>query len=83
MNARGAAPTQHVAERHLQAIAAATRTPASMLGLSQEIGTVEPGKRADLVIVRGDPLKDLRELRNVLWTVKDGVAKTPREWMGK
>ncbi len=66
-----------------QAIAAATRTPASMLGLSQEIGTVEPGKRADLVIVRGDPLKDLRELRNVLWTVKDGVAKTPREWMGK
>jgi len=64
-----------------QAIAAATRTPARMLGLEQEIGTLEPGKRADLVIVRGDPLTDLRALRGVLWTVKDGVAKTPQEWM--
>jgi imidazolonepropionase-like amidohydrolase len=65
-----------------QALAAATRTPASMLGLASEIGTVEPGKRADLVIVRGDPLRDLRALRTPLWTVKDGVAHTPSEWMG-
>ena len=64
-----------------QAIAAATRTPARMLGLSDEIGTVEPGKRADLMIVRGDPLKDLRALRKVVWTVKNGVAHTPAEWM--
>jgi hypothetical protein len=64
-----------------EAIAAATRTPSRMLGLASEIGTVEPGKRADLVIVRGDPLKDLRALRSVLWTVKDGVAHTPAEWM--
>jgi hypothetical protein len=67
----------------LQVIASATRTPANMLGLAREIGTIEAGKRADFVIVRGDPLLDLRELRNVLWTVKDGVAKTPAEWMGK
>ena len=66
-----------------QVIAAATRTPANMLGLATELGTIEPGKRADLVIVKGDPLIDLRALRNVLWTVKDGVAKTPAEWMGK
>ena len=66
-----------------EAIAAATRTPAGMLGLAQEIGTLEPGKRADLLIVRGDPLADLRELRGVLWTVKDGVAKTPQEWMAR
>jgi imidazolonepropionase-like amidohydrolase len=66
-----------------EAIASATRTPASMLDLSTELGTVEPGKRADLVIVKGDPLVDLRALRNVLWTVKDGVAKTPAEWMGR
>ncbi|HEY8154415.1 MAG TPA: amidohydrolase family protein [Myxococcota bacterium] len=66
-----------------QALDAATRTPARMLGLSAEIGTVEPGKRADLVIVRGDPLKDLRALRNVVWTVKNGVAHTPAEWMAR
>lgn len=64
-----------------EAIDAATRTPARMLGLSGEIGTVEPGKRADLMIVRGDPLKDLRALRNVVWTVKNGVPHTPAEWM--
>ena len=66
-----------------EAIAAATRTPARMLGRSGEIGTVEPGKRADLVIVRGDPLMDLRALRDVVWTVKDGVAHTPAEWMAR
>jgi imidazolonepropionase-like amidohydrolase len=65
------------------AIEAATRTPARMLGLSAEIGTVEPGKRADLMIVGGDPLTDLRALRKVLWTVKNGVARTPSEWMAR
>jgi imidazolonepropionase-like amidohydrolase len=65
------------------AIEAATRTPARMLGLETEIGTVEPGKRADLLIVGGDPLEDLRALRKVLWTVKDGVAHTPAEWMAR
>jgi hypothetical protein len=66
-----------------EAIAAATRTPARMLGLAGEIGTVETGKRADLMIVRGDPLKDLRALRSVQWTVKNGVAHTPAEWMAR
>jgi imidazolonepropionase-like amidohydrolase len=66
-----------------QALDAATRTPARMLGLSAEIGTVEPGKRADLLIVRGDPLVDLRELRKVVWSVKNGVAHTPEEWMAR
>jgi len=52
-----------------------------MLGLDAEIGTVEVGKRADLVIVDGDPRQDLRALRNVRWTVHDGVARTPAEWI--
>ncbi len=63
------------------ALAAATRTPAAMLGRAHELGTVEVGKRADLVIVRGDPLADLRALRTIRWTVRDGVARTPEEWM--
>jgi imidazolonepropionase-like amidohydrolase len=52
-----------------------------MLGLDQELGTVEVGKRADLVIVRDDPLADLRALRTIRWTVRDGVARSPEDWM--
>ncbi len=64
-----------------EALEAATRIPAEMLGLQSEIGTVEVGKRADLVIVRDDPLADLRALRTVRWTVRDGIARTPAQWM--
>jgi predicted amidohydrolase YtcJ len=65
----------------IEAIAAATRVPAQMLGIDRDVGTVEVGKRADLLIVAGDPLADLRALRSVRWTVKEGVAHTPEEWM--
>lgn len=65
------------------AIAAATLTPAKMLALDAEIGTVEVGKRADLLIVRGHPLSDVRALHDVAWTVRDGVARTPEEWMSR
>ena len=54
-----------------------------MLGLGAELGTVEAGKRADLVVVRDDPLRDLRALRTIRWTIRDGVARTPDEWMGR
>ena len=67
----------------MAAIAAATRVPAEMLGIADEVGTVEVGKRGDLVIVRDDPLADLRALRTVRWTVRDGVAATPEEWMAR
>lgn len=40
------------------AIEATTRTNAELLGLADEIGTVEPGKQADLIVVAGDPLTD-------------------------
>ncbi len=46
----------------LSAIAAATSSAARLLGLDAEIGSVEPGKRADLVLVDGDPATDLRRL---------------------
>jgi imidazolonepropionase-like amidohydrolase len=62
-------------------IASATRIPAEMMGLEQLIGTIELGKRADLVVVRGDPLKNVSALKSVAWTIKDGEAHTPEEWM--
>lgn len=65
----------------LEAIGAATSTPARMLGLESEIGTLEVAKRADVVLVAGDPSEDLGTLRNVEWTIRDGVAHTPEGWM--
>ncbi len=64
-----------------EALAAATRVAATMLGQENDIGTVEIGKRADLVVVRGDPLQDLRALRNIQWTIRNGVSRTPQQWM--
>jgi imidazolonepropionase-like amidohydrolase len=46
----------------LQAITAGTRTSAGLLGLDHEIGTLEPGERADLVLCAGDPVADISVL---------------------
>ncbi len=48
----------------LEAIIAATRTAADCLGWADRLGTLEPGKLADLVIVDGDPLADIRILQD-------------------
>jgi imidazolonepropionase-like amidohydrolase len=55
-----------------EAIKAATVNAADLLGLSSEIGTLEPGKRADLIAVTGDPLKDVTVLKKVELVMKDG-----------
>ncbi|MBK9166360.1 MAG: amidohydrolase family protein [Bryobacterales bacterium] len=49
----------------LETVTAATRNGALALGQLAERGTVETGKRADLVIVRGNPLEDIRRLRAI------------------
>jgi imidazolonepropionase-like amidohydrolase len=54
------------------AIQAATVNAADLLGLSAEIGTLEPGKRADLIAVQGDPLRDVAVLKRVSFVMKDG-----------
>jgi imidazolonepropionase-like amidohydrolase len=58
----------------LEAIRTATTTPAEMLGWSDRIGTIEPGKLADIVAVSGDPLADITELENVRFVMKEGVV---------
>ncbi len=64
-----------------EAIEASTRLPAEMIGIADEVGTVEVGKRADLVILPEDPFSDLSVLTRPLWIVKDGEARTPAGWM--
>lgn len=50
----------------------ATLGSARVLGHEDDLGTIEPGKRADLVLVDGDPLADMRSIRRVVWIVRDG-----------
>ena len=57
-----------------EAIKAATVNAADLLGLSSEIGTLETGKRADLIAVTGDPLQDVTILKKVEFVMKDGVV---------
>jgi imidazolonepropionase-like amidohydrolase len=55
-----------------EAIEAATSIPAAALGLEHEIGSVEAGRRADLLVLRGDVSSDLRALREVERVFQDG-----------
>ena len=54
-------------------IAALTKNGATYLDLSAGLGTLEPGKLADIVIINGDPLTDISELVNVMVVIKGGA----------
>lgn len=58
----------------LEAIQTATVNAAAHFSLSSEIGTLAPGKAADLIAVKGDPLNDVTELQRVTSVVKGGVV---------
>ena len=57
----------------MEAITAGTRNAAENIGKPDEIGTIEKGKLADLVVLQGNPLEDIRNTRNIEMVVKDGV----------
>ena len=56
----------------MAAIQAATVNAADLLGLAAEAGTIEPGKSADIVAVRGDPLADVGVLRQMNFVMSRG-----------
>ena len=56
------------------AIKAATLNAADLLGIAAEAGSIEPGKRADMIAVSGDPLSDVTVLKRVSFVMKDGVV---------
>ena len=61
-----------------QALRAATRTAAEVLQRARELGSVAPAYRADLVAVRGDPLRDISALRQVVLVVQAGKLVADR-----
>ncbi|MBM3531293.1 MAG: amidohydrolase family protein [Alphaproteobacteria bacterium] len=56
----------------IKVISALTRVGASILGKQRDLGTVEPGKLADIIVVRGNPLYDITALGHVETVVKGG-----------
>ncbi len=57
----------------MEAIQAATIVPARAMGLDKESGTIEIGKRADLILLNGNPLDDIHQIRNVESVITNGT----------
>jgi imidazolonepropionase-like amidohydrolase len=61
----------------MQAIKTATITPAQVMKMDKESGSIEAGKHADITIVDGDPLTSIREIRKVTLVIKSGRIYDP------
>jgi imidazolonepropionase-like amidohydrolase len=61
-----------------QALLAATRDAAELCGVGAELGTIQPGKLADLIVVDGDPLLDIANLRTLHLVFKEGRLVSDR-----
>ncbi|MDB5005681.1 MAG: imidazolonepropionase [Mucilaginibacter sp.] len=56
----------------MEAIKAATTSAADLLGISDKTGSISKGKMADIIAVDGDPLKDIKTMKNVSFVMKEG-----------
>jgi imidazolonepropionase-like amidohydrolase len=78
INAREFASLVEAGMTPMQAIQAGTSVAAELLEWEDRVGTIEPGKLADIIAVSGDPLVDLSELERVIFVMKGGeVFKSP------
>jgi imidazolonepropionase-like amidohydrolase len=62
-----------------EALRAATLDAARMLGRERDLGSIEPGKLADMVILEADPLADIRNVRLIHRVIKGGVVYAPAD----
>ena len=61
----------------LQAIQTATIVPAQVMNIDKQTGSIKTGKQADLIIIDGDPLQQIRNIRNVWMVIKEGQQYDP------
>jgi imidazolonepropionase-like amidohydrolase len=66
-----------------EALVAATKTNAEILDMAHRLGTIEPGKLADLVVIDGRPDRNLDDLEKVELVIRDGhvVVRDGRVWV--
>jgi imidazolonepropionase-like amidohydrolase len=77
-NAREFAVRVGLGQSPMAAIESATRVAAEAIGWADRVGTLEPGRFADLIAVAGDPLADIRELERVQFVMKGGTGYKSR-----
>jgi imidazolonepropionase-like amidohydrolase len=63
----------------MDVLVAATRGGARAMGLEEEIGTLEPGKAADLLVLAADPTASVRAFRELRWVVRGGLLRRVEE----
>jgi hypothetical protein len=51
--------------------------------VADRLGTIEPGKLADFIVVQGNPLADITAARNIEWVAKDGNVYRPKELLSR
>jgi imidazolonepropionase-like amidohydrolase len=61
----------------MEALQSATLVPARVLRAEDRVGSIAPGKRADLVLLNGDPLADIANTRKVYKTIAAGAVYDP------
>jgi imidazolonepropionase-like amidohydrolase len=61
----------------MQVIVAATKTASEWIGQADKLGTLEVGKLADLIVINGDPLRDMSDIRKVELVIKNGQVIDP------
>ena len=55
----------------------ATLTSAEVMGVNKDRGTIAAGKLADMILIDGDPLKNMRDIRNITTVIKGGTLYDP------
>lgn len=61
----------------MQALESATRVSAEAMGVLKDSGTIEPGKRADMMVLNADPLADIKNIRTLRWVIANGRVMEP------
>ena len=67
----------HAGLPNIAVLKAATINGANALGIGDKLGSIEPGKLADLFVIKGNPFEDIKTTRNIQFVIKDGAIYYP------